>query len=853
MSKAIIFLLLMFFFGANLQATHILKQGRAHKQVTNAKEIHLNKATQTPIFIKFESDKQPKLQRLTVQLMQWYQLKTPYGFELIATSTDKLGFIHYKFRQTYQGYPIKNKVVNIHTFKDAVVSVNGEIVNKLNDRFSYQLNFLNALQIAKKHIGATAYKWELAHEEFHLTKRSQKKSTTYFPTNKLILIEDKKGVYQLCYEIDVFAHQPESRNLVFINATTGKIETTENLICSNSVVAEIETKNSGNRSVIVNDSIVAGKYALIDLTRGNGIGIIDSRDLSIITDDDNSWTLQEYDNATRDYTALDCHWGIAATYDYFLDRHNRNSFDNNGALIECRVHQTYNNGNTNNATWTGGYLTFGDGLSYSNTFAALDIVAHEFTHAITDFTADLVYAGESGALNESFSDIFGVVVEFYAKPPHKNGNWLIGEDVGFILRNLSYPNGERHPDTYGSNDPYWVEIDGCWPADGNDLCGVHINSGVQNYWFYLLANGGNGTNNNGATYKVTGIGIEKAAEIAYRSLTVYLTPNSNYNDAKRYSIESAKDLFGECPASQELISTINAWAAVGLGDAYNAANQLQPQVNILGPTKYCSVPQTISFVATSNFSNIAYSWNFEDSTTTTGDTVSHTFTKAGSYTIALQAAGCNATSTKTETDLIVIDTITPCILTMPFNYKATETVCSGTLYDTNGPGKSYSDLSDGTVTIVAPLNESIKLLFTEFGYEIDYDYLYIHDGIDTSANLIATLNGYNLPDTISSTGNSITIRHSSDLYVVDAGFTLNWWSDSCEPSAIKTCPNEQIFIDNSIANSGSINAQSFIQSNQIVTNNNELNYVAGDSIILSNEFEVKKDANFLANIEICVE
>jgi len=850
MGKAFIFLVMMSFFGVTLQATDILKGGEAQNHITNAKEIHFNEATQTPVFIKFESNKQPKLQRLAVQLMQWYQLKTPYGFELISTATDKLGFTHYKFRQTYQGYPVKNKVVNIHTFKDAVVSVNGEIVNKLNDRFSYQLNFLNALDIAQKYIGATSYKWEIPQEEFHLSKRSQKKSTTYFPTNKLILIEDIQRVHQLCYEIDVFAHQPESRNLVYVNATTGKIEKMENLICSNSIAIEIETKHSGNRSVIVNDSIVAGKYALIDFTRGNGIGIIDSRDLSIITDDDNSWTLQEYNNTARDYTALDCHWGISATYDYFLNVHNRNSFDNNGARIECRVHHTYNNGNTNNATWTGGYLSFGDGLSHSSTFTALDIVAHEFAHAITDFTADLVYAGESGALNESFSDIFGVAVEFYAKPPHENGNWLLGEDVGFILRNLSYPNSERHPDTYGSNDPYWVEIDGCWPADGNDLCGVHINSGVQNHWFYLLANGGSGTNNNGDSYNVTGIGIEKAAEIAYRNLTVYLTPRSKYNDAKRYSIESAKDLFGECPASQELISTINAWAAVGLGDAYNATNQLQPQVNMLSPVKYCSVPQTVSFAATSNFSNIAYNWNFGDGATATGDTVSHTFTEAGNYTIALQAAGCNASTTKTETDLIVIDTVAPCMLTIPFNNKATETVCSGTLYDANGPGKSYSDLSDGTVTIVSPLNEPVKLLFTELGYELDYDYLYIHDGMDTSANLIATLNGYDLPDTISSTGNSITIRHSSDLYVVDAGFTLNWWSNSCDPNAIDTCPNEQSFINNSVAVGDLIKAKAVIKSNQIVTNN-DLTYLAGDSIILMNEFEVKKDANFLAEIENC--
>lgn len=848
---AIIVTILICSYGFNSKASQILKGIKAKQQIANATEIHFNETTTPAVFIKFDSNKKPKITNLEAQLMQWYQLKTPYGFDLIKTTEDKLGFKHYRYKQTYEGYTIKNKVVYVHTKNGEVVSVNGELSSNIEGKHSFQLNFLNALQTAKNHIKATSYKWEIPQEEFHLSNKSHKKSNTYFPVNKLILINDKFGAYQLCYEIDVFAHQPESRNLVYVNANTGKIEHIENLICSsNSISTNVETKTSGNRTVIVNDTIVPNKFALVDFTRGNGIGVIDSRNLSFVADDDNSWTLAEYDNATRDYVAIDCHWGATVTYDYFFNVHNRNSFDNAGARIECRVHQTYDN-STNNATWNGNYLSFGDGLSFNNAFTALDVIAHEFTHAVTESTANLLYAAESGALNESFSDIFGTAVEFYAKPPYENGDWILGDDIGIILRNLSNPNSIGHPDTYGNNDPFWRQIDGCWPSDDNDLCGVHINSSVQNYWFYLLANGGSGTNHNGDTYNVTGIGIEKATEIAYRNLTVYLTSRSRYADAKRYGIQAAQDLFGDCPAPQEVISTINAWYAVGLGDEYSTDNLLQPQINMLSPTYYCSAPQTVSFNASSNFANTNYTWSFGGGGTTSGSTVSHTFTEAGNYNVSLIATGCGAANIKTETNLITIDTTNPCVLNMPFNSKSIETVCSGTLYDVNGPGKPYSDLSEGIFTIVSPYNEPVNLLFTELGYEVDYDYLYIYDGPNTNANQLAKLNGYALPDTISSTGNSITIRHSSDLYVVDDGFTLTWWSESCAPNAIDSCPDEQILTDNSLAESGSIKAKSSIKSNQIITNSNALIYAAGDSISLINDFEVKKDGDFLAEIENC--
>jgi len=209
------------------------------------------------------------------------------------------------------------------------------------------------------------------------------------------------------------------------------------------------------------------------------------------------------------------------------------------------------------------FLQFGDGdgVNYTS-FTSPDIVAHEYTHGVTDFTANLKYYNEHGALNESFSDIFGEVAERYMRGTN---DWIIGAD--FVInpnfngiRNMSNPKDEtmttEQPDTYlGVN----------WKTGFNDNGGVHTNSGVQNYWFYLLAEGGSGVNDNGDAYTVDGIGIDKAAAIAYRNLAVYLTPTSEYADARTGAILAAEDLYGV--GSDEALQTEAAWYAVGIGIA----------------------------------------------------------------------------------------------------------------------------------------------------------------------------------------------------------------------------------------------------------------------------------------------
>lgn len=199
----------------------------------------------------------------------------------------------------------------------------------------------------------------------------------------------------------------------------------------------------------------------------------------------------------------------------------------------------------------------GDGVTFSS-LTSLDVCGHELTHAVTDYSADLIYQGESGALNEAMSDVLGTAIEFYATPA--KANWLIGEECytpgtnGDALRYMNNPNLGNQPDTYlGTN----------WYSGSGDYGGVHTNSGVLNYAFYFMTVGGSGTNDFNTTFNVSGIGIEKTRVIAYRALTVYLTSSSNYAAARTAFLSAASDLYGL--TSSEYKSVSDAFGAVGIG------------------------------------------------------------------------------------------------------------------------------------------------------------------------------------------------------------------------------------------------------------------------------------------------
>jgi PKD repeat protein len=467
-----------------------------------------------------------------------------------------------------------------------------------------------------------------------------------------------------------------------------------------------------------------------------------------------------------DRYALDAHWATEKTYDYMDSVHNRNSIDNNGFTLKSYVHYDLN---YVNAFWDGQRMTYGDGDATRTPLTTVDISAHEVAHGWTDYTSDLIYANESGALNESFSDIFGFLVENYARPT--NWNWIIGEDIGGAFRSMSNPNSYGDPDTYGGLN--WVDQD-CTPSSSNDRCGVHSNSGVQNYWFYLLAQGGLGINDVGDSIKVNGIGINNAADIAFRTNTVYLGPSSNFEEARFYSFRSAVDLFGAC--SPEVEDVINAWHGVGVGDEYQAG--LSAQFLALKDTSFCRLPATVNFKTFS--SNIYdFHWDFGDGTSSTSRDPSHTYSIYGNFTVKLVADGgsCGIDSLE-RTAYISVDSTSDCSSFFRDNTQVNSN-CTGTLYDHGGLNGDYSVNRKDTFIINVSSADYIQLYFDtmdiEAGYKgaCNHDYIEVLDGGIDAASLGRYCNN-NRPDSITSTSNQLTVIFFSDNKNVGQGAQLRW-------------------------------------------------------------------------------
>jgi thermolysin len=237
----------------------------------------------------------------------------------------------------------------------------------------------------------------------------------------------------------------------------------------------------------------AGSYALVDRTRranNNPHGhngqmrsdqSIETRQYpssTALTDNDNVW------NNSSQASGIDAHIYAGLTYDYYLSQFGRNGYDGAGTGMVSIVD---NNTAVNNAGWNGTRVQFYTVTSGHRSMAgAIDIVAHEWSHAVTEYESDLIYEKESGALNESYSDMAGTAVGFATGI---DLNWQHGENFninGQADRDLSNPHLYHQPDTYLS-DQYWYHIENCTPTSSNDYCGVHTNSGVPNKMFYLLS------------------------------------------------------------------------------------------------------------------------------------------------------------------------------------------------------------------------------------------------------------------------------------------------------------------------------------------------------------------------------
>ena len=361
--------------------------------------------------------------------------------------------------------------------------------------------------------------------------------------------------------------------VIFVDAHTGE------------KVYEYDNLQTGSGSslysgtVTINTSQSGSTFYMEDLTRKMGTFNMNSTGSestggggtqSRYTDTDDVW------NTTIQRAGVDAHWGARWTYDYYLNIHSRNGIDGAGgpgvttagansgiSLITSRVHFG-TSGRYNNAFWFNNRMSYGDGDGTTfSPLTTIDICGHEMTHGVTERTAGLTYASESGALNESWSDIMGSMVELYSDGGAVSANtWKIGEDAytpgtsGDALRSMSSPNSVGDPDHYSLR----LYQGSCTPSSANDNCGVHTNSSISNHAYYLIANGGT---NRVSGIAVTGIGTSPAERIFYRALTVYMTSSTNFSGARTATLNAATDLYGT--GSTQYNGVAQGWCAVGVG------------------------------------------------------------------------------------------------------------------------------------------------------------------------------------------------------------------------------------------------------------------------------------------------
>lgn len=452
---------------------------------------------------------------------------------LINATTNQLGS-HLRYQQYHNDIPVVGAQYILHAVQGVVRKSNGVVASEIDVDLSPHIPTKGLASLA-----------ELAYSKpVEVTDASLVIIDQAFP--------HESGTYRLAYEVQIHDHDEHLHETAYIDATDGRLLYQYSNICYHSVPGSGKSLYYGDVDIRV-DSIGPSDYLLHDPTRGND-------GIRIFNDNDNrseySSTSPRFDleNADRDQVAIDVMHCTASFYDMMLDRFNWAGLDGNGLSMNSIVH--INEGAPFvNAYWNGEFAHFGDGDCHNGPLTTMMITAHEFMHGVTDYTSNLIYADESGGLNEAMSDIFGKYAQYLYAPD--GFDWtvdttMVRSTLGAAFRNMADPNSKGNPSYYHGR---------YWQPGGS----VHNNSGVLNYWFYLLSEGSSGTNESGYNYNVQAIGIDEAALITWLCQSSYLTSGSTYQDMLDASLAVTEDMFG--PDSDEVAAVTEAWLAVGMSDS----------------------------------------------------------------------------------------------------------------------------------------------------------------------------------------------------------------------------------------------------------------------------------------------
>lgn len=518
-------------------------------------------------------------------LGEWLGTGNDHTFNFVKASTDELGIKHTVYQHFYKGVKVADEVILLHEKNGKLTYVNGEISRNIDVQLGNTISQMETEKIAfldMKAVGNTKF----SDYEQLITKVNTARGVELYSVSKIEAFS-LKPLNAFTYYID-----NSTKDIVKKISKSYKADTPSNSL----------TLYKGAQNITVDS--YSGGYRLKDNARN-----IHTLDATNLTGSFNPTTGEltgavEYSNATANFTsvatkpAVEVQWAMEVSHDYYVSRHNRNSYDGNGALVRNYYNVDFGlfdpsspgYGMNAAALDQSGIvcMVYGNGAlppypsgTVAGPVVGIDVAGHEYSHLIIgrNGLGGLNYQGESGALNEAIADMMGTSIEFYSGI---TPNWTIGEGIlnsavinpGYF-RSMSNPNsgpamlGSQQPDTYQGT--YWVN-----PTSTTDNGGVHTNSGVGNYWFYLLSNGGTGTNDIGNAFNVTGITIQKAEKIIYRALTNYMTPNTTFLDAYNATKQAVTDLYGASGTEQQ--QNVNAWYAVGIGNGILATNEVKDNI-----------------------------------------------------------------------------------------------------------------------------------------------------------------------------------------------------------------------------------------------------------------------------------
>ncbi|MBK8955625.1 MAG: M4 family metallopeptidase [Saprospiraceae bacterium] len=470
------------------------------------------------------------------------------SLHLISDITDQQKIRHRKIQHYFHGIEVLGGEMFIHSENDRVLSVNGNVNSNFDLAVPEQITKNQAIQYALARVPSQKYAWE--------------QDAFQTPDPVLVWMDiaypEYSGNFRLAYKIDIYSYVPLTKKRIYIDAENGSVLLEHEILtsCFSGGTGDAHTLYHGQRKI--ETEFTNGQFELLDLTRGAGIETVSATGRKY-TDDDNTW---EAGSFAQKKGALDVHFGAQVTYDYYKNYFNRKGFDDKDSKLLNKVIDT---SFYVNAFWDGAGTNFGIGDSViTNPLTSLDVVSHEITHGLTQHTSGLEYLYESGALNESYSDIVGKAVEF--EYDSANFNWLLGSrffnkpDTAF--RSMSEPTRFGNPKNYKGSR---------WVTNSGDNGGVHSNSGVLNYWFYLLSEGGAGKTEKNVDFDVKKIGIRQAISIVYEAMTLYMGKTSKYYDMRQATLAIAENRYGKC--SEEYKNIIEAWVAVGMG-ARNSDNDI---------------------------------------------------------------------------------------------------------------------------------------------------------------------------------------------------------------------------------------------------------------------------------------